>query len=282
MLLKSTVRWVCEVTNKLTISELHFGKSSGARFLDTDYIGLVSRSRPHSFVSLWKRKMSNPAQQWKKTLWNGAGSSKGCISRGFGLKFCQTVSSQARGTIRGWSQQGTPPGTAVQPSPAFILFVKTWKPNRGEPHRGCSKPHWCPLCWRLVSRGGRGVHPSAFPVQTPISSLQSSWRERSRAARGLRGKGICLQRFNSHISSSGTFLATPWPHGGTSHTQDGRVPLAVWEPLEKTFKMTHILCNEVRNREKPGGISSSPSPHLLGICAPFFFSLNISFLLSFQ
>lgn len=136
------------------------------------------------------------------------------------------------------------------------------------------------MCWRLMSCGGKGARPSAVPEQSPTSCLKCSWAERSRAARGLRGKGICLQRFNSEISSTGTFLVSPWPCGGTSHSQDGKVPRGVWKPLEKTFKITPILCYEVRNREKPEGISSNPSPHLHGICAPFFFSPNISFALS--
>lgn len=152
MLLKSTLRWVGEVTNKLSTPKLHFGASSGTRFPDTNHTGLVSRSRSHGFASLWKTK---PATQnkWRKLLCNRARSSKGEINRGCGLKFYQTVSSQERGTMRGWSLQENPPGTSVQPSPALTQLVKTWKSEHREPRRAAGNlpSAWCAgdscLCW---------------------------------------------------------------------------------------------------------------------------------------
>lgn len=126
------------------------------------------------------------------------------------------------------------------------------------------------MCWRLMSCGGKGAHPSAVPEQSPTSCLKCSWAERSRAARGLRGKGICLQRFNSEISSTGTFLVSPWPCGGTSHSQMGRFPGVFESPWKRLSKLHPFYAMKWETERSLKGSAPTPLPTCMAFVLHFF------------
>lgn len=195
------------------------------------HVGLVSRSRPHGFASLWKTKPNQQTQHNRegKPSETRLDHQKGALSEILTWNFAKLTDFGKEILSEAESQQGNPP--CAQPSPAFTQFVKTWKPNHREAQRAVvnlsgahSAGDPCPAMEKLPT-------PPPFQHKVPPPALSTC--EGREAGRGNR---ICPQRFNSHISSSGTFLVSPWPCGDTSYSQDGKFPRVLESPWRRLSK----------------------------------------------